>query len=333
MPQANKSAAEEVVFGNLDLSDDDLTPDDDLDEGTQDGDTQDDDSAQDDSAQQLDDLSLAPDDFIQRDRGTIDKRLRYDDKGNIVDAQGKVLALAGDRARLYKNNHDSQVQNAQLRTNLADSRTRLERAITIGTQLAERLKAVEEHGNTGSQLGLNQQEQVEAFQLFAEGKRDPGGLLKKLLTRAAASGIDLTQLGIQAGGFDPKSFIDLMREEMGKVTKPIQELTQRQQQEREQESQRQQRLQETEGRVRTFFEQNPDAQQYLPVFNQVVQRFPGKSLDEIWARIQLQVLQNPRKQRSLPKGRQQRGSDRDGMAPVDTSYDNIIKGVLDKHGV
>jgi hypothetical protein len=183
----------------------------------------------------LDDMRLAEDEQpIRRTREdpkqvAYAKAHRFDAKGNVLDPKtGKIIAPAGPAARFhqeaYKAKGEAQRANAQFQ----DAADRLERAIRIGEALNEELIQARQKGDNpvAKQLGLNDQETVDALQLAAEAKREPLKAIQKLLTRAAANGIDISKLGLPGGGaIDIKAITDLVREEIGKATQPINEMT------------------------------------------------------------------------------------------------------------
>jgi hypothetical protein len=191
---------------------------------------------------------------------------------------------------------------------------------------------------------LNDQETVDALQLAAEAKREPLKAIQKLLTRAAANGIDVSKLGLPGGGaIDIKAITDLVREEIGKATKPINEMTERQRQQAESEQQNAERLNRSKEAVNSYFRDNQDMLPHAPIFLEVLRnpRFQNMSLTEIGLRIQLAQRnqgnggrrtngQNPRRQRSLPGGRGgfQPNNGGDELAHPSMSYDDILKPLV-----
>ena len=224
-------------------------------------------------------------------------------------------------------------------------------------QLNSQLTAMREIGQLHTKAGLNETDLREAIEFASAFKKDQLGGLKLILTKAAASGIDLTQLGLQPGGFDSKALLDMVRAEIGKVAAPIQE---RQQQETATQAQQRERTAAVEAatvELNQFLTDEPDAKQYLPVIQEVLkQPFAAKmSLGEVWTRIQLNLLRNQQQQQQ-PGNRQQRSPNRrqqprlpngngnppnnpggraaleDDIAPVNMSYEDILRGVLTATG-
>lgn len=276
--------------------------------------------------------------------------VRPDGKGNLVDKKtGQVVARAGAEARMYQNLHRTRAAHEALQAQHTEQGQRLNKAIEIGTQLFERLKTMQtEQGELAPErFNLNRDEAREAMNFAKEAKTDPVGTIKKILTRAAANGIDLQSIGLAGGNFDPKSLMDLVR---GEITQHMQPLRERQQQEtaqQQREREAQESLDASKQELNTFLGANPDAKQYLPVFQQVYSQpqFQHMTLGEVWSRIQLNLLRrgqmqpqqqqrpanqqrrNPRVpngQQRMPRGRQQGN----GMAPVEMSYEDIVRGIL-----
>jgi hypothetical protein len=304
-----------------------------------------------DDQNQPDDLSVThtpQDEFKQQ-------KIKYDGKGNIVAADGKtVLAKAGREARMYTELHKTRTNLQTVRNEAQQVVTKLDgnlkKAIEIGTGLAQQLSALREAGTAHTRLGLSDSEHQEYLQFASAYKKSPIEGLKMILTRAAASGIDLSTLGLQPGGFDSKALLDLIDQRLGTATKPILERNQA-----ETDAQRITREAE-EGReiasreLSQFLVTNPDAKQYMPVFEKIYSdpRYANMSLNEVWLRIQLNLAKNPqgrqpqgqnrerlrnRQQPRLPNGRQSPNGGgqrppREELAPVSESYESIVRGLL-----
>lgn len=375
---ANKEAAQETVFENLGLSAADLGASDlsegsgNEDEGNDDGGENDDDGDESEqvSRQGSDDNDNDGDgdesdpsqrqNDLSRDEQRVthtqqrkspakplprNAEVRPDARGNLIGRDGQIVARAGKEARLYKEAH--QAKQAVQQHVVAGQRlsTNLNRAVEIGQELQRRLEIAEAQNDAVSKVGLPPTELLEAASLFAEAKANPISVLKKLLTRAAANGIDLTQIGITAnGGVDPKSFMEMIRNEIGTQMKPLQERSAQEQRRAEQEQEQSQTLRQTEQHVQEFFTTNQEALEYLPIFKAVMTnpQFRNMPLQEIWLRIQLNLRNRQsngngrvenRRQPSLPNGRGGNfipKSDSQLAAPS-SSYESILSEVLDQH--
>jgi hypothetical protein len=162
------------------------------------------------------------------------------------------------------------------------------------------------------------------------------------LTRAATNGISVAELGLQPGGLDSKSLVEMIKQEIGNAVNPLRERTEAENKQAQQRTQEQQQLTKIQSQVDSFFNENPEAKQYLNVFSQTIKQFPDMSLGEVWARIQLNLAQNPQsrrqpqnsQQRSLPSGRGNPPTNGSSdLAPVTDSYDAILKDVMDRAGL
>ena len=267
-----------------------------------------------------------------------------DHKGNLVNEYGQIVARSGKEARLYQDLHKTKGQAQTLQGQLQDVSGRLRKAVEIGQGLHREVEQLRANSNAIKQFGLEQGEVLTAFRLFKELRDNPKEALKNILTRAATNGINIQELGLQ-GGVDPKSLVEMIKQELGTAMNPLKERTDAERREAAQRQQEQTRLGQIQTEVDGFFNQNPEAKQYLPVFTQTLQQFPGMTLGEVWARIQLHFAQNPQSRRgqngqpqnsprrSLPQGRgvPSNGAATD-LAPVTDSYDTIVKDALSKAG-
>lgn len=262
-----------------------------------------------------------------------------DHKGNLVNEYGQIVARSGKEARLYQDLHKTKGQAQTLQGQLQDVSGRLRKAVEIGQGLHRQLEQAKAQQNAVQQFGLEQGEVLTAFRLFKELRDNPKEALKNILTRAATNGINIQELGLQ-GGVDPQSLVNMIKQEIGTAVNPLKERTEAERRMMQQRQHEQARLGEIQSEVDGFFNQNPGAKQYLPVFTQTLKQFPGMTLGEIWARIQLHFAENPQSRRnqnsprrSLPQGRAAptNGAATD-LAPVTDSYDAIVKDALMKAG-
>jgi hypothetical protein len=268
--------------------------------------------------------------------------VKPDGRGNLVGADGKIIARAGKEARLYQDLHKTRGQAQTLQGQLSDVTGRLRKAVEIGQNLHRELEQSRAAAGAIKEFGLDQSEHLTALRLFKELRDNPKEALKNILTRAATNGINITELGLQ-GGVDPKSLVDMIRQEISKEMTPLKERSEADKRTALATHQERERLGQLQREVDTFFSENQEAREYLPVFTETLKQFPGMSLGEIWARIQLHFALNPadnrRKspnslRRSLPQGRgaPANGGGSSDIAPVTDSYDAIVKDALTKAG-
>jgi hypothetical protein len=262
-----------------------------------------------------------------------------DHKGNLVNEYGQIVARSGKEARLYQDLHKTKGQAQTLQGQIQDVTGRLRKAVEIGQNLHRELETARAQMGAVKQFGLEEGEHLTALRLYKELRDNPRDAIKNILTRAATNGINIAELGLQ-GGVDPQALVNMIKQEIGSAVNPLRERTEAERRAAAAQQQNQQRLGEIQGEVDGFFNQNPEAKQYLPVFTQTIKQFPGMSLGEVWARIQLHFERNPQSRRnqnsprrSLPQGRgvPVNGAGPD-LAPVTDSYDAIVKDALSKAG-
>jgi hypothetical protein len=183
---------------------------------------------------------------------------------------------------------------------------------------------------------LTPEEDLRSRQMFLELRDQPIQALQKLLTRASASGIDLTKLGLE-GGAHTKSLVDLVRGEIQNAVAPIKQREQTEQQREDATRAANDAKTRAETELTQFLGANPEAREYLPAIHQILSQpaARGMSLDHVWSKIQVNLLRNPpqrqsNSRRNLPSGRgapsggntdTRRASE---LAPIETSYDQII---------
>lgn len=243
--------------------------------------------------------------------------LKKDAKGNILDGQGKIVARAGSEARFYESIHTQAQQTISriyrdARGQLTHAENKYKEAARLGLQIHNEMQALQQQNAAVAAFQLQPTELVQAASLFKRAQTEPLVVLKELLTLAATRGVDLTQLGLQAGSHDPKALMDLMRSEMGRLAQPITEQNQRQRQQSEDERLETEAREQATRTVNSFFSQNPDALPYGEIFQGVLEQYPTMPLSEIWARIQLNELRNGR---SLTTQRQQRRANSQNRKP------------------
>lgn len=295
--------------------------------------------------------------------------VKPDNKGNLVDANGQIIARAGAEARHYQKfaKHfeaplrAAASQIAQARQGHSRLQNNLNQAVEIGQQLAERVRELstqQQNGDFGREFGLSRDEMIQAATFARQAKADPASALKSLLTLAAARGIDLKSVlgpNAQGAGLDTKAILDLVRGEITNAVKPIQDRTAAEKQQQEQQREFQNQVTAIQNEARSFFESTPDAVPFLEAFR-AIKTDPNLrhlSMAHIWSEIQLRLArsghspqsyintmrqkqQGIRNGMTMPRGRQ-RGtmaapeapaSSREGMAPVATSYEDIVRDLL-----
>jgi hypothetical protein len=343
MPKLNQiddaSSAEDTVFDNLGLDREQL----------ENGQDQDDELGDEQEVETPDDSDddAEPEQETRESRVTQTEQRRQrplprtaevkpDKHGNLVDANGRIVARAGAQARFYQGMHRAKQEALASRQREQQSIQRLQQTAKLLQDMQTELDDYRTKAEGLKQFNFTPEDQLHAMQLLSEMRKDTAGTLRKLLTRAAANGITIEGLQ-QNAGVDPKSLAEVMREEIAKAVGPIQQRNETEaKQAREREAQAA-REQEALQEAQNFLTENPEARQYLPVIQQVIQRYPRMSLGEIWARIQLNLATRQRhpnsRKRSMPSGRGAPQGRASKMAPVNESYDSIVRSVLDEAGI
>lgn len=297
----------------------------------------------------LDDLSVTHTPFRKA------AEVRADKNGNLVDKiTGRVVAKAGREARLYQGQSKARHEAAQAQARATDLETKLRRAIELGRQALDSSNEFKANTEKYKEFGLNPDQTLIALSLFRQLEKDPAGTLKRLLTRAAANGINVqggTQGGSDGSGSlfgtqNQPALMDVIQEAISKAMKPLQDTTARTAQERQAQEQEERTRNEVQAEVHTFFGQNPAAVRYASVFENMLRspEYRGKPMSELWLAIQLNLARRGSngsgQRRNLPSGGGRPSGrsmapmgDPDGMAPVTDTYDSILRDILTQHDV
>lgn len=293
--------------------------------------------------------------------------VKPDQKGNLVDSNGQIIARAGAEARHYQkfSRHfeaplrAAATQITQARQQAQQFQNNLNQAVEIGQQLATKVRELTAAQSNGleQQFGITRDELIQAATFARQAKSDPASALKSLLTMAAARGIDLKSvLGPNApnGGLDLKAVTDLIKGEISTAIKPLQDRTAQEQQQAERQQAFQQEVQRIQTEAKNFFTNTPDAVPFLEAFR-AIKTDPNLrhlSMEHVWSEIQLKLARaghtpqsyiqamRGRQQRpnggTMPQGRPRgtiqpdgpRGGSQSEMAPVSTSYEDIVRDLL-----
>lgn len=270
--------------------------------------------------------------------------VKADKNGNLIGKDGKIVARAGREARLYQSRERARKDLSRAQTETTQVREQLRRLAGAARTLHTELETRKAADNRLKEFGISPQEQLTALQMFTELRDNPQAGIRRILARAAAQGVDLTQMGQNGNvGLDAKAIADLVRGEVGKVVEPLKARSDEQKQREEQEENRRKQEEEAAVEVRQFFQRNPEAVPYAPVFTKVLNNpaYAHLSLGEIYARI----LQHPNltrqqsRQRSrtpnngMPRGRGTAPSGNSRIADPGSSYEAILDTVLTEAGM
>jgi hypothetical protein len=250
---------------------------------------------------------------------------RQDQKGNLIDTRtGELIARAGSEARIYQRVHKQasdyiRAATGNIQNQMQAERGKLNRAVEIGLGFEKELSELKSTFKQLNAFELPKEGLIEAAQYYKQAQSDPVGVLKNLLTRAALSGIDISQLGMDPKGVDPQTMMEMVRREIQSGIKPVSEYTAQQQRVQQEKQVESQYLQKAETLVGEFFGRTKEAIPYTHIFHAVLQQpqFQHMSLGEIWDKIQLHLMRNGVDPRQAPSRtqRQRLSGNPDGRAP------------------
>lgn len=206
----------------------------------------------------------------------MDRFLKEDEKGNLVLADGTIIAASGKSRAFYEG----------LKKEGRDTREKLEKTALLNIQLGQKfkqlytefdkLKSNPPTSDLEKQTGMNSAEIADAVSLMKQFKQEPITAIKSILTQARMRGIDLSSIGVD-GGFDPAvvqraiaAAIQQARVDTT-VVKPSQE----------------EAMADAVREAEDFLKHNPTARPHTDTLAAAKNRFPDKSLDELWALLQI----------------------------------------------
>jgi len=134
-------------------------------------------------------------------------RLKQDDKNNLVNANGTVVAHAGRERRYYERSEQLAVKNQQL-NNVINS---LNAEVAQLKQNTTNIQPISQHMQTH---GVTEQDLPTALQFYATINRDPIDAIKRIVAHAESRGHNVRQaLELQGGGGVDLSAINTMIEQ------------------------------------------------------------------------------------------------------------------------
>lgn len=137
-----------------------------------------------------------------------------DGKGNIVDKDGKILARAGEAARLWQ---DASRATAQV-TNLT---RQLERVTQENTQNKQLIEQAREIAGLPAKFGVSREDYNEGITLMSRWRADPVGVAREIVARTLTYGHNVSDiLGKTAGdALEMKAITSLVKQ----TTQPIED--------------------------------------------------------------------------------------------------------------
>lgn len=210
--------------------------------------------------------------------------------GDLVDAQGNVVARAGNERRFYEQARMAEHAITQIRVE--------------NSQLKQKLSAYDDAWKSYEAAGVAPADVPAAMALIARFRKEPVAAVKDLLTQMANSGIDISPVtGQNSGTMDSVALKRIVDDAL----KPF---MQERQQRTEQEANMTRARQEYDG----FIAQYPHAEANLDTLRQMIQRYPNVPLETMWLRIENWAVRNGLDP-SQPFNLQQQ---QNGGAPTDT---------------
>jgi len=200
----------------------------------------------------------------------LDRFLGEDDSGNLVLADGTIVAASGKAREHFE----------EVKREGREARDKLEEAAIEKSKLGQKFQqlynAYNEQKNSpemksiSERTGMDVAEVNDAINYMKAYKENPIEGLKKLLTKAASDGIDIKSLGVQ-GGFDPATMTDIVRQAMSAQNNSTQT-----------EPDLKQLQQDAVKEAKKFLSDYPEATQHVSVLAQAKKKFPNASLQELW---------------------------------------------------
>jgi hypothetical protein len=207
---------------------------------------------------------------------SLDIYLKEDAKGNLVDDNGAIMFPAGKSRALFEKVRKEGRQIREQGVNLAISQRKLVEYAKQTTQELEDYKANPVR-DAAKHHGIPPQAYDQAIELAKSYAVDPINAIKTLLTRAHASGIDLSKIGTKVEA-DPEVLRKIQTEAMQAVLDK--------QNQKDVEPTQEQRLAEARTIAVNFFSQNLDALHYQKELQAVLQKYPNATLEQAWEAIQ-----------------------------------------------
>lgn len=163
---------------------------------------------------------------------------RQDQRGNIFDAKGQLIAPSGAGHKLFRRLYPY-----------------IERAETEAAGYKTRVDHYERATSAAKEAGLSLDEQSASLSLMVAYKRDPKAAIKFLLQQAQNSGTDVSDIVQGGGGVDAATLRNAVQEIVTQALQPFQPIIEQTQQQRQM-----QELQEEAAQVyNDFFDNKPDA--------------------------------------------------------------------------
>lgn len=254
------------------------------------------------------------------------KPKRNNTSQDLVDENGNIIAKAGAERRFYEENvklkRDRDIFNTQVMPKLRQNYD----------AMVARVKAYEDAMSSMKSGDLTPEDVQTGMDLIRQWKKSPQETLKFLLTQAKGYGINIEGVG----GIDTNAINQMLDEKL----KPFM-------QEREAKLQQQQIQQRSIQQYNDFIQRYPDAERHTEELAYLLRKNPNMSLDAVYFMLRnhystkgydfntplAEILQkgvNDRVNMTMPHTNPDNNVEKitQKVAPINKSYDSIIKDVL-----
>lgn len=258
----------------------------------------------------------------------LDTFLQEDEKGNLVNDAGEIIALAGKSRTYYEGLKNEARKQRKAASDLAVSHMQLAQQFK---ELYNEYKTTAENGVSPIQsivkeTGFSENEAKEAVNLLRQYKKDPINAIKNMLTQAKMSGIDVSKIGANIS-VDPASIRSSIEALLDERLKPLSDKA-------SQDTDRDEAIRE----ATEFFKTYPEARNFVGAIEQAKMQFPQMPLPEIWLRLrrELENRSSQQQQRSSTKHRRETRKTREApknvQAPVrdysTMSFEEIANSIV-----
>lgn len=254
------------------------------------------------------------------------KSKRNNNSQDLVDENGNIIAKAGAERRFYEENvklkRDRDIFNTQVMPKLRQNYD----------AMVARVKAYEDAMSSMKSGDLTPEDVQTGMDLIRQWKKSPQETLKFLLTQAKGYGINIEGVG----GIDTNAINQMLDEKL----KPFM-------QEREAKLQQQQIQQRSIQQYNDFIQRYPDAERHTEELAYLLRKNPNMSLDAVYFMLRnhystkgydfntplAEILQkgvNNKVNMTMPHTNPDNNVEKitQKVAPINKSYDSIIKDVL-----
>lgn len=208
------------------------------------------------------------------------RRVDYDYDGRTGDVinpkTGEVIFKNGTVEReMFTQLRDAQYQHARTEQSMRQMAVE-------GRRLEQLVEGYKKAPSVADNLGLNTEDQVRAFAMMAEYKKNPVQAFRKMLNDYQVDGGDLTDI------FDNLEKIQLEGLE-ARLGKQINELTAPQREAKQREQAQSELVNRLNTEITTFFSSNPEAEQHVDTLTHIINRAGEEgrqiSLNDAWTRL------------------------------------------------